>query len=79
MTYTVRTFAFRYTTHEKMGVGFLFGTYKKAENARLAAVRAVWGEDQWEAAEVREDDEKRIARTEVHGKDRSTLKWIEPV
>ena len=80
MTYTVRTFAFRYTTHKDMGVGFLFRKpYKTAMRARMAAVEAVWGKEQWEAAEVREDDKTRISRVEVHGKNRSTLKWIEPV
>ena len=79
MTYTVRTFAFRYTTHKDMGVGFFYGTYKTPENARHAAVRAVWGDQQWTAGEVRENDERRIARCEVHGTNRDTLKWIEPV
>ena len=79
MTYTVRTFTFRYITHSDMGVGFLFRKpYKTRERARLAAVEAVWGKEQWEAAEVRENDEKRIARVEVHGKKRDMLRWIEP-
>lgn len=80
MTYTVRVFAFRYTVHTDMGMGYRFRKpYKTAERARLAAVEAVWGGEGWEAAEVRENDQRRVARAEVRGKDRSTLKWIEPV
>jgi hypothetical protein len=79
-TYTVRVFDFRYTTHREMGCGFLFRKpYKTAKRARLAAVEAVWSGEGWAAAEIRENDKKRIARCEVSGPERNTLQWIEPV
>lgn len=75
-TYTVRTFAFRYMTPREMGVGFMFRKpYKTLLRAKLAAVEAVCGEEAWEAAVVREDDARQVARFE-RSADGSTLKGI---